>query len=64
MANGLTNQYSLIIKSFGFTTLQTTLLGCVSGLTNFVSLAAAAVILARTTVIIKPFHLNGSTVIY
>ncbi|KAK5689611.1 hypothetical protein LTR97_012784 [Elasticomyces elasticus] len=27
MANGLTNQYSLIIKSFGFTTLQTTLLG-------------------------------------
>ncbi|KAK4950464.1 hypothetical protein LTR10_011446 [Elasticomyces elasticus] len=32
MANGLTNQYSLIIKSFGLTTLQTTLLGCVNGL--------------------------------
>lgn len=48
MANGLTNQYSLIIKSFGFTTLQTTLLGCINGLTALVSLATAAVILART----------------
>ncbi|KAF2159170.1 hypothetical protein M409DRAFT_71184 [Zasmidium cellare ATCC 36951] len=48
MANGLTNQYSLIIKSFGFTTLQTTLLGCVNGVTAFVSLAAAAIILAKT----------------
>ncbi|KAH8890081.1 MFS general substrate transporter [Thozetella sp. PMI_491] len=49
MANGLTNQYSLIIKSFGFTTLQTTLLGCVNGLTALVSLGTAAVILAKTT---------------
>lgn len=49
MANGLTNQYSLIIKSFGFTTLQTTLLGCINGLTALVSLGAAAVILAKTT---------------
>lgn len=49
MANGLTNQYSLIIKSFGFSTLQTTLLGCVNGLTAFVSLASAAIILAKTT---------------
>ncbi|PSN72464.1 MFS general substrate transporter [Corynespora cassiicola Philippines] len=48
MANGLTNQYSLIIKSFGFTTLQTTLLGCVNGLTAIVSLGAAALILAKT----------------
>ncbi|KAK4496823.1 hypothetical protein PRZ48_012807 [Zasmidium cellare] len=48
MANGLTNQYSLIIKSFGFTTLQTTLLGCVNGVTAFVSLATAAIILAET----------------
>jgi hypothetical protein len=48
MANGLTNQYSLIIKSFGFTTLQTTLLGCVNGVTALVSLGAAAVILAKT----------------
>ncbi|CAK1361717.1 putative transporter [Cercospora beticola] len=49
MANGLTNQYSLIIKSFGFSTLQTTLLGCVNGLTAFVSLTTAAIILAKTT---------------
>lgn len=48
MANGLTNQYSLIIKSFGFTTLQTTLLGCVNGVAAFVSLATAAIILAKT----------------
>ncbi|XDG09090.1 hypothetical protein ABKA04_008705 [Annulohypoxylon sp. FPYF3050] len=48
MANGLTSQYSLIIKSFGFTTLQTTLLGCVTGLTSLVSLGAAAIILAKT----------------
>jgi MFS transporter, ACS family, allantoate permease len=29
--NSLTNQTQLIIESFGFTTFQTTLLGCVSG---------------------------------
>ena len=29
--NSLTNQQSLIINSFGFTQLQTTLLGCISG---------------------------------
>lgn len=48
MANGLTNQYSLIIKSFGFSTLQTTLLGCINGLTALVSLGTAALILSRT----------------
>ncbi|KAI1622995.1 MFS transporter [Exophiala viscosa] len=48
MANGLTNQYSLIIKSFGFTTLQTTLLGCVTGLTALFSLGFAAIFLNRT----------------
>lgn len=48
MANGTTNQYSLLIKSFGFSTLQTTLLGCVSGLTALVSLGTAAVVLAKT----------------
>lgn len=48
MANGLTNQYSLIIKSFGFTTLQTTLLGCLNGVTAGISLGAAAIILAKT----------------
>lgn len=48
MANGLTNQYSLIIQSFGFTTLQTTLLGCITGLTSLISLGAAAIILGKT----------------
>ncbi|UDD65259.1 hypothetical protein AFCA_012450 [Aspergillus flavus] len=50
MANGMTNQYSLIINSFGFTVLQTTLLGCVTGIVSFFSLASAAVVLAKTTV--------------
>lgn len=48
MANGITNQYSLIINSFGFTVLQTTLLGCVSGIVSFFSLAGAAVVLYNT----------------
>lgn len=48
MANGLTNQDSLIIKSFGFMTLQTTLLGCVNGIVAFVTLRTAAIILAKT----------------
>ncbi|KAF5859144.1 hypothetical protein ETB97_003236 [Aspergillus alliaceus] len=48
MANGMTNQYSLIINSFGFTVLQTTLLGCVSGIVSFFSLASAALVLAKT----------------
>ncbi|KAF8848455.1 MFS general substrate transporter [Acephala macrosclerotiorum] len=48
MANGLTNQYSLIINSFGFTVLQTTLLGCVNGITALVSLGVAAWFLAYT----------------
>lgn len=47
-ANGLTNQYSLIIKSFGFSTLETTLLGCINGLTALASLGVAAVVLAKT----------------
>lgn len=48
MANGLTNQYSLIIKSFGFSTLQTTLLGCVTGLVALSSLGFAAIFLNKT----------------
>jgi hypothetical protein len=48
MANGLTNQYSLIINSFGFSVLETTLLGCVTGVTAFVSLGIAAGLLAYT----------------
>jgi hypothetical protein len=50
MANGLTNQYSLIINSFGFTVLQTTLLGTVSGAVSFVCLISAAIVLHKTTV--------------
>lgn len=49
MANGTTNQYSLITRSFGFTALQTTLLGCVNGAAALASLGAAALVLARTT---------------
>ncbi|KAF3769711.1 MFS general substrate transporter [Cryphonectria parasitica EP155] len=48
MANGLTNQYSLIIQSFGFSTLETTLLGCINGLTALISLGAAAIVLSKT----------------
>ncbi|KAH8694305.1 allantoate permease [Talaromyces proteolyticus] len=48
MANGITNQYSLIINSFGFTVLQTTLLGTVTGAVSFVSLITAAFALNRT----------------
>lgn len=50
MANGLTNQYSLIINSFGFTVLQTTLLGMVSGVVSFFSLGTAAIVLYHTKV--------------
>ncbi|KAL4738514.1 major facilitator superfamily domain-containing protein [Aspergillus similis] len=48
MANGMTNQYSLIINSFGFTVLQTTLLGTVSGFVSFFSLGTAAIVLYHT----------------
>ena len=50
LGNGTTNQYSLIINSFGFTVLQTTLLGTVTGAVSFVSLAIAAVVLYNTKV--------------
>lgn len=50
MANGVTNQYSLIIKSFGFTVLQTTLLGTVTGVVSFFSLISAAITLYHTKV--------------
>nr|GAT56421.1 MFS general substrate transporter [Mycena chlorophos] len=45
--NSLTNQYSLIIASFGFTTLQTTLLSCVSGLVEILTIATGVHISAR-----------------
>ncbi|CED84805.1 Permease of the major facilitator superfamily [Phaffia rhodozyma] len=36
--NSLTNQNSIIIKSLGFTALQTTLLGCVSGVIEIITI--------------------------
>ncbi|KAL5042985.1 hypothetical protein BDW71DRAFT_200163 [Aspergillus fruticulosus] len=48
MANGMTNQYSLIINSFAFTVLQTTLLDTVSGIVSFVSLGTVAIVLYHT----------------
>ncbi|KAJ5773011.1 Major facilitator superfamily domain general substrate transporter [Penicillium paradoxum] len=47
-ANGISNQYSLIINSFGFSILQTTLLGTVTGIVSFFSLASAALTLYYT----------------
>ena len=35
--NSLTNQMQIIVSSFGFTPLQTTLLGCVSGVVEIVT---------------------------
>ena len=47
--NSLTNQRQIIVSSFGFTTLQTTLLGCVDGvvkiMTMFTGVTLAACIL-------------------
>jgi len=36
--NSLTNQRQIIVSSFGFTPLQTTLLGCVDGLVEIVTI--------------------------
>lgn len=48
MAKGTTNQYSLLINSFGFSVLHTTLLGAVLGALNFSWLAIAAIVLHHT----------------
>jgi hypothetical protein len=45
--NSLTNQNSLIIKSLGFETWQTTLLGCVSGVVEIVTIWASTLALRR-----------------
>ncbi|PAV15644.1 MFS general substrate transporter [Pyrrhoderma noxium] len=45
--NSLTNQSSIIIKSFGFTTLQTTLLGCVSGVIEILTIYTGVNLAAR-----------------
>jgi ACS family allantoate permease-like MFS transporter len=36
--NSITNQFQIIISSFGFTTLETTLLGCVNGVIKIVTI--------------------------
>ncbi|KAJ3820729.1 MFS general substrate transporter [Lentinula raphanica] len=45
--NSLTNQRALIVSSFGFTNLQTTLLGCVDGFVEIVTIWTGVNIAAR-----------------
>jgi hypothetical protein len=45
--NSLTNQQQLIIASFGFTDLQTTLLGCVPGVVEILTIYTGVNIAAR-----------------
>ncbi|KZT03213.1 MFS general substrate transporter [Laetiporus sulphureus 93-53] len=45
--NSLTNQQSIIFKSFGFTTLQTTLLGIVNGFVEIVTILTGVHLAAR-----------------
>ncbi|KAJ6626503.1 hypothetical protein B0H10DRAFT_523055 [Mycena sp. CBHHK59/15] len=45
--NGLTNQRQIIVSSFGFSTLQTTLLGCVDGVVEITTIWTGVRIAAR-----------------
>ncbi len=45
--NSLTNQRQIIVTSFGFTPLQTTLLGCVDGVVEIVTIYTGVNIAAR-----------------
>lgn len=45
--NSLTNQRSIIVTSFGFTHLQTTLLGCVDGVVEIVTIWTGVAIASR-----------------
>ncbi|KAI9510185.1 MFS general substrate transporter [Russula earlei] len=45
--NSLTNQVQIIILSFGFNTFQTTLLGCVSGVVEIVTILSGVTIASR-----------------
>ena len=47
--NSLTNQIQIIVLSFGFTTLQTTLLGCVSGVIEIVTIYTGVKIASRVS---------------
>jgi len=45
--NSLTNQRSIIVTSFGFSVLQTTLLGCVDGVVEIVTIWTGVTIASR-----------------
>ena len=45
--NSLTNQRQIIVSSFGFTAFQTTLLGCVDGMVEIVTIFVGVNIAAR-----------------
>jgi MFS transporter, ACS family, allantoate permease len=45
--NSLTNQLQIIVLSFGFTTFQTTLLGCVGGVIEIVTIYTGVTIASR-----------------
>jgi ACS family allantoate permease-like MFS transporter len=45
--NSLTNQKQIIVSSFGFTALQTTLLGCVDGIVEIVTILTGVTLAAR-----------------
>ena len=45
--NSLTNQRQIIIASFGFTPLQTTLLGCVDGVIEIVTILTGVTLASR-----------------
>jgi ACS family allantoate permease-like MFS transporter len=45
--NSLTNQLQIIVESFGFTTFQTTLLGCVGGVIEIVAIYTGVTIASR-----------------
>ncbi|KZZ94378.1 Major facilitator superfamily domain, general substrate transporter [Moelleriella libera RCEF 2490] len=55
MGNGTANQYLLLINSFGFSVLQTTLLGCVNGVVGFVAMMLCIVVLLNTKARAAPF---------
>ncbi|KAJ7257601.1 major facilitator superfamily domain-containing protein [Mycena rebaudengoi] len=46
--NSISNQRSIIITTFGFTTLQTTLLGCVDGVVEILTIYIGVTVSART----------------
>jgi ACS family allantoate permease-like MFS transporter len=47
VTNSLVNQRHLIVASFGFTPLQTTLLGCVDGIIEIVAIASGVILASR-----------------